>query len=425
MKGDTRLRAAAILDDWLERGRFPDRQVSGETRDRAFLMEVVYGAVKWKRALEWILERVTQRSPEPSLRAHLLVALYQVFHLDDLEPYALADETVEAVKRTRGVRAAGFVNAVVRRALREREAWRAALARDAPLAVRFSHPDWLVARWIARHGPARAAAMMAWDNSRPSVTVRVSRGQGDPAALRARWAAAGAACSPHPARPDVCLVLGRGIDPAALPGWGEGVAVVQDASTLLAVDLVDPKPGERILDACAAPGGKLADLADRAGGAGITALDASASRLARVRENLRRLRVTVDAVVAGDLTDPALSRVLLRAGAFDCILVDAPCTNSGVLRRRPDARWRFSADALASMVELQGRLLEAASRLLKPDGRLVYSTCSVEPEEDGDRAASWVAAHPAWRCDRERLWLPGEQAADGAYAVRLRRGETD
>jgi 16S rRNA (cytosine967-C5)-methyltransferase len=419
MKGETRNRAARVILRWIEEGEFPDRLMADEKKDRAFLMEVAYGAIKWKRQLDWLMERLAGRAPDPVLRAHLLAALYQVFHMDTVEPYALVDETVEAVKTVRGKGGAGFVNAILRRALREKAELLAALAKEAPLAVRESHPDILADRWVLRFGEARASAIMAWDNARPAVTVRIQGSRAKREEVVARWTAEGVPFMPHPAFPERCLTLGKGVEVTRLPGWTDGWIAVQDPSTLVAVDLLEPVPGERILDACAAPGGKLADLADRIGGDGLVALDASKARLEMVKENLARLQVTGVTVMQGDLTRPATTQALLKGGLFDKILLDAPCTNSGVLRRRADARWRFTPESLAEMAAIQRRLISTAAGLIKPGGRLVYSTCSIEPEEDGDLVRTCLQAHPAWKLLRDSLWLPGEHEADGAYAAAL------
>jgi 16S rRNA (cytosine967-C5)-methyltransferase len=419
VKGETRNRAARVILRWIEEGEFPDRLMADEKKDRAFLMEVAYGAIKWKRQLDWLMERLSDRAPEPVLRAHLLAALYQVFHMDTVEPYALVDETVEAVKTARGKGGAGFVNAVLRRALREKEALLAILAREAPPAVRESHPDILADRWVSRLGKERAAAIMTWNNARPAVTVRIQRSRVKMDEIVARWTAENIPFHPHSAFPDRCLTLGKGVEVTRLPGWQDGWIAVQDPSTLVSVDLLAPAPGERILDACAAPGGKLADMADRVGGEGLVAMDASKARLEMVKENLARLQIKGVTVVQGDLTRPATVQFLARNGLFDRILLDAPCTNSGVLRRRADARWRFTAESLTEMASIQRRLLTAASGLLKPGGRLVYSTCSIEPEEDGELIRGWLDAHPKWKLEEEKLWLPGEHEADGAYAAAL------
>lgn len=416
MKGDTRNRAARVILKWLEEGDFPDRLLADETKDRPFLMEVTYGAVKWMRQLDWLMERLANREPEPVVRAHLLAALYQVFHMDTVEPYALVDETVEAVKTARGKAGAGFVNAILRRALREKEA----LLKDleaAPPAIRGSHPDVMVDRWMRLWGPERTESIMAWNNGRPSVTVRIQASRVKPDDLKARWTAEGVSFEPHPAFPDRCLTLGKGVEVTHLPGWAEGWVTVQDPSTLPAVELLDPQPGMRILDACAAPGGKLSDIVDRAGGAGVVALDASKARMELVRENLARLGVEGVTVMSGDLARVEVQRKLLEGGPFDRILVDAPCTNTGVLRRRADARWRFEPDSSVRMAKAQDLLLSAAALLLKPGGRVVYSTCSIEPEEDGELVRLWLEKHPGWKTITESIWLPGEHGADGSYAA--------
>jgi 16S rRNA (cytosine967-C5)-methyltransferase len=421
MKGETRNRAARIILKWLEEGEFPDRLLAGETKDRGFLMEVTYGSVKWKRQLEWLMERLVSREPEPVVLAHLLAALYQVFHMDTVEPYALVDETVEAVKTARGKAGAGFVNAILRRALREK----AALLKDlaaAPLAVRESHPDVLVDRWTRLFGPERTAAILAWNNARPGVTVRVQGSRAAFADVTAKWAAEGVSFEPHTACPDRCLALGKGIDVTKLPGWAEGWVTVQDPSTLPAVDLLKAERGMRILDACCAPGGKLSDIVDRVGGDGVVALDASRARLDLVKENLARLGGESVTVMAGDLARPETGRKLLEGGSYDRILLDAPCTNTGVLRRRADARWRFEPDSAREMALVQGRLLSSAAALLKHGGRLVYSTCSIEPEEDGELVRVWLEKHHGWKKIDETVWLPGEHDADGSYAVALGNG---
>ncbi len=419
MKGETRNRAARVILRWIEEGEFPDRLMADEKKDRPFLMEVAYGAIKWKRQLDWLLKRLSDRVPEAVLRAHLLAALYQVFHMDTVEPYALVDETVEAVKTVRGKSGAGFVNAVLRRALREKELLVAALIHEAPPAVRESHPDILTDRWTRRFGADRAGAIMAWNNARPAVTVRIQRSRVTVEELITRWTAEGVPFHRHPAFPERCLTLGKGVEVTRLPGWQDGWIAVQDPSTLVSVDLLEPVAGERILDACAAPGGKLADMADRVGGEGLVALDASKARLEMVKENLARLQIRGVVVMQGDLTRPATVHALSQGGLFDKILLDAPCTNSGVLRRRADARWRFTPESLKEMTALQRRLLTAAAGLLKPGGRLVYSTCSVEPEEDGGLVAAWLSAHPEGKQVGESLWLPGEHEADGAYAASI------
>jgi 16S rRNA (cytosine967-C5)-methyltransferase len=183
--------------------------------------------------------------------------------------------------------------------------------------------------------------------------------------------------------------------------------------------MLDPQPGEAILDACAAPGGKTAMIAERLQGRGrLVAVDAQESRCRRLEENLRRMRAGAVEVVCADMRD-TLQHNAANATLFDRILLDVPCSNTGVLRRRPDARWRFAADKLTDLGRLQTALLDASARRLRPGGVLVYSTCSLEPEENSRGIAAWIATHAAFRLERDQLLFPPATGCDGAYAARL------
>ena len=409
--------AAEIIRRWLETGDFPDRVVDGVNRDRGFVTEVVFGTVKWRRTLDFLLRQVVERPPDKGLRAYLLTGLYQLWFMNGAD-YAVVNETVSAVRSTFSARQAGFANAVLRRVLRERPALQAALAKQA-IGIRFSHPDALIERWTARYGETATLALCEWDNQPPPLVLRIDPAKCTVPDFIGALAAAGHEASPHPFAPDRCAVLVRGADVRALPGYGEGCFVVQDPSTLAAVDLLDPQPGESILDACAAPGGKTVAIAQRMQSLGVlVAADLHADRLPPLRQNLERLRLPWVTVCEADVgTLPAEA-----AGPYDAVLLDVPCSNTGVLRRRPDARWRFSAGRLAKLVETQRALLTAAAALLKPGGRLVYSTCSLEPEEGEGLVRDWVAAHSAFVLAGERRLLPSADDVDGAYAARLNCG---
>ncbi len=425
MNGSARDRAARIVRCWLAEGVFPDHQVGRETRDRAFLMETVYGTVKWKGELEWILERLTDRLPsDPMVRAYLLTGLYQLFHLDQMPSYAVVDETVKGVKKAAGLSSARFANAVLRRALRERDSLRAVL-NDAPPPIRFSHPDVLIKRWEARWGWEQTRRILVWDNGRPEVTVRVQQSRIPTGAVVERWQQAGVSFRPHPAFPERCIGIGRGREVRVLPGWEEGWFVVQDPSTLVPVELLAPEPGERILDACCAPGGKLSDIADRMRGKGrLIGLDVHGRRLKQAEENVQRLGLEGGvALKEGDAGDSNVLAEVSGGQPFDGVLLDVPCTNTGVLRRRPDARWRFSADGPVRMAEVQRSLLETVSAWVRSGGRLVYATCSLELEENRQLVESWLQSHPGWELTDEAMWLPGERETDGVYAARLVRWE--
>lgn len=410
-----RLTAARIVRAWLASGDCPDHALAGVRRHHAFVLEVAQGTTRWFRALDFLRGRLVARRPRPGTDALLLTALYQLFYLDPGDEHAVVNETVEAAKREGGEGMGRLCNGALRNAVRRRDALRAELAAQ-PFGVRCSHPDVLLARWGARWTPAQLADLCDWNNRPPDVTVRVRGDRTDAASFIGRLGAAGIPAHPHPHAPDEFVVLPRGVRPHDLPGYDDGSFTVQDPATAAAPRLLDVRPGHRVLDLCAAPGGKTALLAEAAGPDGhVVACDVSARRLNRLRENLRRLGLSAVEVVEADAAaDPPAG-----GEGFDRLLLDVPCSNTGVLRRRPDARWRFDPSTLAELVGRQRRLLDQAARRLLPAGRLVYSTCSLEPEENGGGVRAWLADHPGWTLEAETERGPLTSATDGAYAARL------
>lgn len=250
----------------------------------------------------------------------------------------------------------------------------------APLAERESFPTELVRRWTDRFGEADAECLCRWFNE-PAETFL--------------------------ARKDGTFTrLGRGERVSDVKGYAEGEFIVQDPGTALAVALVDAKPGDTVLDACAAPGGKAIQLAWR--GASVTACEVNPARRRRLEENLARVKLNIPIVSSLD-----------QLPRFSKILVDAPCSNTGVLRRRPDARWNWSAHKLASLVSLQAEILDKAAVLLAPGGRLVYSTCSIEPEENAGQVEAFLSRHPGFRLEASKESLPFETGNDGAFAAAM------
>ncbi len=411
-----RTEAARIVACWLERGAFPDRQVAGIETGRGAVTELVYGVVKQHRRLSWVLANCVERPPALPVAAAMLIGVYELLDLDRA-PHAAVNESVLAVRQLGAAAQTGLVNAVLRRVSREREAILAALAAQ-PLGVRMSHPDALLDRWKAHYATAAIEALCAWNNRAPEVVLRVNLRLTTIEDFVASLAVLGVAAAAHPAAPERCVVLPHGQRVSDVPGYAGGHFTVQDPSTLLAPDLLAARPGERVLDACAAPGGKTTVLAEAMQSQGtLVALDCAAVRLTRLQGTLDRMGFGKFVQVAeGDLT--AGPREAAEA-PFDAILLDVPCTNTGVLRRRADARWRFSPETLAATVCQQRALLDAAALHLRPGGRIVYSTCSLEPEENEDQVRHWLADHPPFRLDGERRSFPPDSGADGAYAARL------
>ena len=419
----TRIDAIRILKRWTDTGDFPDRMF-GEipSARRGFAMDLVYATVRNVRALDFALRSFLSREPEhPHAALALLLGAAQILKMPDVAEHAAVFSTVEALKALDGPRPCGFANGVLRNLLRNRGVALEALA-GAPLAVRESHPDAQVARWTERFGAERAEAICRWDNDPASVTVLSLPRRPAPAELMASFLAAGVEARPHPGVPERAIVIPHGSRVDRLPGFADGMFSIQDPATLEAVKLLDLRPGQRVLDACAAPGGKAvqnAALLEGTGGS-LVSMDCWRDRLDPLRDNLRRFGFDgLARVVLGDAKRVRLPDV--GGEPFDRILADVPCSNTGVQRRRADARWRFDESRLATLVQVQEAILENLSRLLAPGGRLVYSTCSLEAEENDAVVAGFLERHPDWRLAGKTARIPPDRACDGAFAAALER----
>ena len=401
----SRREAIFILSRWLETEDYPERLLT-DSPDRGFVMDLVYGAVRWRRALEWVLQQLVKSMPEGEMRAALLAGSYQVLFMEEVPAYAAVHATVAAAKIA-SPHSAGFVNGVLRNLDRRRSELLAALAQQ-PAGVRLSHPAVLLDRWMARYGAAEAEALCQWNNT-PAETVIAMLPLGRPLT---------AGLTPHPAAPEVCFTVPHGMRVEEIPGFHEGAFVVQDPATREAAELLDVRPGLTVLDACAAPGGKTAQIAARMGGQGrLIAMDKHTDRLALLRSTLVRTRQEWVEMVAGDAAAPLADEAL----RFDRILLDVPCSNTGVLRRRPDARWRFSERRQQKLCAVQRALLANLLPRLAPGGRLVYSTCSLEPEENQQQVERALAADPALRLVATAERIPMRDGTDGAFAAALER----
>ena len=372
-----------------------------EGSDRAFVQDLVYTVLRRLRALRKVLGVLVPKWPKGELEALLYVGAAQVLFMKDVPDYAAVNETVEAAKLSPQKSVAKVVNGVLHNLIRRRDEFTALLA-AAPLEERESFPTELVRRWTARFGAENAAKLCAWHNE-PAKTFL--------------------------ARKDGSFVeLERGKKVADVSGYAEGEFIVQDPGTALAVELVDAKPDDVVLDACAAPGGKTIQLAWR--GAKVTACEVNPKRRRKLEENLKRVGVEVEVVegLAGeDFRRETEDGSQIKQSdnptirQFPKILVDAPCSNTGVLRRRPDARWNWSVEKLEALVKLQAEILDQVAPLVASGGSLVYSTCSNEPEENADQVNAFLARHPDFALDTTRESVPFESGHDGAFAARFVR----
>ena len=415
--------AIRVLFRWLRHGEFPDatlERMGVPDELRGFVTDLVYTTVRWRGLLDAALRLLVERRPPTEAEAALLVGLCQLLKMPGIPAYAAIHATVEATKVVGNRRTpVGLVNGVLRNADHYRTDLEAELA-GAPLDVRLSHPADLVARWTARWGAAKAEAMCRWDNEPAGVTVlTLPRGPAADALL-ARFREAGVAAEPHSGFPNAAIAIPHGVRPESLPGFAEGDFAIQDPATLAAIELLDIRPGQRVLDACAAPGGKAARIARLLEGQGsLVALDLHEDRLPRLRETIARLVPGADDFVDVRAADASAATADELGGPFDRILLDVPCSNTGVLRRRADARWRLDPARLASVRTAQAHILANAPALLAPGGCIVYSTCSVEEDENEAQVAGFLAANPAFRQVDSRTNLPGDNGADGAFAAAL------
>ena len=432
--------------------------------------------MRWQATLDWLIAQKTGgRTQNAGLQDLLRLGLYQIFWLDRIPDHAAVHETVELAKRNGYGSQSGFVNAVLRGYLREQDETRKLLAdlKISQPALGWSHPDWLVARWQKLWGAERTAESLEWNNTPPKTFARVNTLRTDATQLIKKW-------SEEKVDYDFKTFDWTGENlvfelkshpPLALLGsFQQGWFYLQDPSTLLAVRELDPQPDEAILDLCSAPGGKATYAAQLVNNqARIVAEDVSPERLKLVQENCTRLGVTcvkaevsdlarphpdplpqereqllsVPGISASGPANPAPSSSEARrtnlpfpggegrgegdrkhtpsTSHFDKILLDAPCSNTGVMRRRADLRWRIRPEEIERLRATQLDLLHQAAARLKPSGTLIYSTCSLEPQENREVVSEFLAAHPGFRQDYERMLTPFENGVDGAFVSRLRR----
>jgi len=391
-----RWRTTTEFADAILQNVFARSQLSAS--DRAFAQELFYGVLRNLTLLDFWIGFLRRGRIEAALRDILRLGLYQLFLLGSSE-HAAVYETVElASKQQRPV-----VNAVLRAALRQKDKLLEQTSAE-PLAVRLSHPAFLIDRWQNAFGPDATARLCHWNNQPPVLYARVNR-----------------------LRTSVSDFLATHPGASLLPGYdsfvsltriqdlGRGEFYVQDPSTACACELLRPRPGERVLDACAAPGGKSAYLAEMMNNRGvIVACDRSPKRVELLRTNLARLGVTNAVIANHDWRSGTLA-----ADEFDRILLDAPCSNTGVMRRRVDVRWRLRPDEFTQMHELQMTIARNVIPLLKPGGILVYSTCSLEREENGGVIEQIEREFPRLKLDVMKSVLPFRDQFDGAFAARL------
>jgi len=405
-------------------------------RDAALATELVYGTLRWQRYLDWILAPHSRRALETlDTRVLVLVRMtaYQLVFLDRIPPFAAVSDAVSLAKGRGKQGTPEFVNAVLRSFTRRGPREREPRAPDDPLealAVRLSFPTWLATRWVQRYGGDEATALMRAMNERPPMTIRANTLRVTREALAERLAREEGLTGTPTSHAAEGLVVEHGGAPAAWRAFADGAFAVQDEASMLVARLLEARPGDVVADVCAAPGTKTTHLAQLMENRGrILAFDPQPARLARVAEAAARLGVTIVETREGVVEALAPS----VANTCDAVLVDAPCSNLGVLRRNPEVKWRRDAADLTASAARQRAILAAAATMVKPGGRLVYATCSPEPEENEAVVAALRERRPDFVVDPPASFplpldddgvlrcRPDRHGTDAFTAVRLRR----
>jgi 16S rRNA (cytosine967-C5)-methyltransferase len=427
--------AGAFADNALEREL---AKTNLAPLDRGLATELAYGAIRQRFLLDaWIDAhgRLKANRQPPRLRWLLHVGLYQLLFSSRVPASAAVNTSVQLAKEAGFAQLAPVVNGLLRAVARAHNPhgaeadtpqpllpWQGLALPDAAaasLALRHSLPPWLATQLLQWCRPEEAEAFGHSSNTPPALDLRINRRRSSRAEVLAAFGAAGlTARALDDQEWGLCLAAASG-DLRGLPGFKEGHWCVQDRTAQAIAPLLAPQPGQRVLDACAAPGGKSTQLAELMDDQGeIWAVDRSEARLKKVVANAERLGMVSLQVLAADAADLLEIRPQWR-GYFDRILVDAPCSGLGTLARHADARWRIQPDTIAELASQQQRLLERLAPLLQPTGRLVYATCTVHPQENGDVVAAFMACQPSWQLIHQQQWWPSAQAGDGFYAAVL------
>lgn len=433
--------AVKLLSRYENSDAYIDKLLDGELRrtelepaDRALVTELVNGTVRWQSRIDWILMGFYHGEFAkclPLVKNALRIALYQIMFLSKIPAPAAINESVEIVKRIKGDKHAGIVNGVLRNILRNVQTIRYPDRKENEvlyLSVHTAHPAWMVRRYVDRFGSEEAEALLSANNQRPMLTLRVNGLRTTVEEIISQMTAADIKHEISPIHRNSILITSLR-DVRSLPLFSSGLVSVQDASASLAVILADPKPGMKVLDLCAAPGGKAIMAAELMNNSGeVIALEKYESKLPFISDNAQRLGTSIVSPQQGDAREYKTSQLA------DVVLVDAPCSGLGTLSKKPDIKWRRQIDDIRKMVATQRAILANAAGLVKPGGSIVYSTCTIEPEENTETIRWFLESHPNFELFPAENILPSEVCrdgflqtfphkhhSDGAFAARLVR----
>lgn len=416
-----------------------DRVLDAELRspdvsdvDKGLLTELVHGVLRWQNKLDWVLNGFSHgnfQKSEVNVKNTLRVALYQILFLDRIPHAAAVNEAVELIKRIRGEKVGGLVNAVLRNIIRNMESIRYPEPNEdyvQYLAVMHSHPHWMVKRWMKRFGPDETKALLTANNERPGLLLRINKLKVQPGEFLAMLEQQNIQCTGS-THIDFAVKVKSLTRIGQMELFRKGFFTIQDESAILPCMLVAPRSGERVIDMCAAPGGKTTAMAEMMKNEGeIIAIDKYETKLASIKGACDRLGLRNVKLLAVDAAT-------LESEQADKVLLDSPCSGLGVLSKKPDIKWKRDITDIIKLSKVQGELIENAARLVKPGGVLVYSTCTIEPEENQDIVLQFLKNHPEFVADNAGNYVtravvnangyvetfPHKHGMDGSFAVRL------
>jgi 16S rRNA (cytosine967-C5)-methyltransferase len=400
---DGTARANDLIDQTIRKHGFTEQ-------DRSFLTELVYGTIRWQGNLDWVMAQFITpaklRKTQPEILEILRLGIYQLLHLKGVADYAAVSESVELAKKYGNQGASGFVNAILRNVIRNIDKIPYPdINKNAVkhIAVRYSHPEWMVKRWLDRYGVEQTIALCSANNFRPSLYMRTNTLKASRQQLIDSLEEDGVSASPSQHIPESVEVTELNFSLDKLSSYTQGLFQVQDESSMLIGHILDPKPGETVVDACAAPGGKSTHIAELMQNKGkVMSFDTDGRRLNMLNESSQRLGISIIETIEGDARNIGHN----LKSEVDRILVDAPCTGLGVLRRRVEARWRRTPEQIMEFSELQYEMLEGVSNFVKTDGVLVYCTCTIEPEENQQVVEKFLETHPEFQLQSVLPFLP-------------------
>ncbi len=408
--------------------------------DRSLCTELVYGIIRHQRTLDTLIDQLGKKKAQqqpPDLRRILHIGLYQLRYLNNIPPSAAVNTSVNLAKENKLNRLSGVVNGILRQYIRNRETKPDPLILSSDpikkLAIYYSFPDWIIETWLQQWGEETTEKLCHWFNQTPTIDIRINPLKTTLQTVQTQLTQVGVKVTPLPPFPCALRLQGKIGPITTLPGFSQGYWSVQDTSAQLVSYLLDPQHGETIIDACAAPGGKTTHIAELMGDQGtIFACDRTPSRLKKVQENAQRLQLNSIQTIIGDSRHlPQFSK------RGDRVLVDVPCSGLGTLHRHPDIRWRQTPENVQELTSLQLEILSQAAQWVKPQGTLVYATCTLNPVENQDIIESFLSSHSHWYIEPPNVnwcfssfvtsskWiqmLPYKQDSDGFFMVKLKKG---